>query len=143
MMSPARSDNLLLGDALMRPSSIVEAHEFGDQASEVRLLEFEHVLEQLTTEGADARAAKAFMFGAQGADRTTNAPVPSKVRTKQRPNFASRSQTSTSGALSKVAFLACCAHQWSVGVYVTAARMTFRRLRSRKKRTNTCRNRAS
>ncbi len=53
MMSPARSDNLLLGDALMRPSSIVEAHEFGDQASEVRLLEFEHVLEQLTTEGAD------------------------------------------------------------------------------------------
>ena len=46
-------DRLLLVNALMRPNSNVEAHEFGDQASEVRLVEYEHVVEQLTTEGAD------------------------------------------------------------------------------------------
>jgi hypothetical protein len=46
-------NRLLLVNALMRPNSIVEAHEFGDQASEVRLVEYEHVVEQLTTEGAD------------------------------------------------------------------------------------------
>ncbi len=40
-------NRLLLVNALMRPNSIVEAHEFGDQASQVRLVEYEHVVEQL------------------------------------------------------------------------------------------------
>src|SRR5882724_11740716 len=42
-----------------------------------------------------------------------------------------------------VAFLACCPHHSSVGAYVTAAWRIVRRRRSRKKSTNTSRNRMS
>jgi len=89
------------------------------------------------------RSAKAFMSGARTAVRTTRTPDDVSTPAKRAPSFVSWSQTSTSGAPSMVAFRACCAHHSSVGAYVTAAWMIFRRRMSRKKSTKTSRNRTS
>src|SRR6267378_6074510 len=83
------------------------------------------------------------MSGARTAVRTTRAPDDLNTSAKRAPSFVSWSQTSTSGAPSMVAFLACCAHHPAVGPYVTAAWMILRRRGSRKKSTKTSRNRMS
>ena len=44
---------LLLVDALMRASCVVEADKLGDQCSQVRLVEDEHMVEQLSSERPD------------------------------------------------------------------------------------------
>src|SRR5882724_6427022 len=89
------------------------------------------------------RSAKAFRSGARIAVRTTRTPDDLNTSAKREPSFVSWSQTTTCGAASIVAFLACCAHHPSVGAYVTAAWRIVRRRRSRKKSTNTSRNRMS
>src|SRR5467141_518966 len=89
------------------------------------------------------RSAKAFMSGARIAVRTTRTPDDLNTPAKRDPSFVSWSQMTTCGASSMVAFLACCAHHSSVGAYVTAAWRIVRRRRSRKKSTNTSRNRMS
>ena len=100
-----------------RARLVVEARELDDETAKVRLVEDEHVVEQLTPQGAPKRSANAFMSGARIAVRTTRVSTAASVRTKLAPNFESRSQTSTCGASpSKVALRACCAHQGSVGV---------------------------
>src|SRR6267143_713639 len=81
------------------------------------------------------RSAKAFMFGVRTAVRTTLVPTASNRLANRAPSLASRSTTSTSGWMSKVAFRACCAHQSSDGARVTAACMILRLFRSRKNRT--------
>ena len=60
------------------------------------------------------------MSGAAAAIRTTRVPDEASTRAKRAPSFASRSQTTTPGAASRVAFRACCAHHSSLGAYVTA-----------------------
>src|SRR5882724_731147 len=89
------------------------------------------------------RSAKAFMSGARIAVRTTRTPDDLNTPAKRAPSFVSWSQMTTCGASSMVLFLACCAHHSSVGAYVTAAWRIVRRRRSRKKSTNTSRNRMS
>jgi len=110
---------------LVRTRLLVEAHELGDEASEVVLAEEEDVVEQLPAQG------------------TTRAPDDARTRVKRAPSFASRSQTNTAGTASRVAFGACRAHHSSLGAYVTAAWTIVRRPRSRKKSTKTSRNRTS
>ena len=44
---------LLLVHALMRAGGVVETHEFRDQLSQVRLVEDEHMIEQLSSERPD------------------------------------------------------------------------------------------
>src|SRR5438067_6876524 len=89
------------------------------------------------------RSANAFMSGARIAVRTTRIPDDLNTSANRAPSFVSWSQTTTCGTRSMVAFLACCAHHSSVGAYVTAAWRIVRRRRSRKKSTNTSRNRMS
>src|SRR3989454_5182837 len=76
------------------------------------------------------------MSGARIAVRTTRTPDDLNTPAKRAPSFVSWSQMTTCGALSMVAFLACCAQHSSVGAYVTAAWRIVRRRRSRKKSTN-------
>src|SRR5205807_7792182 len=61
------------------------------------------------------------MFGVRTAVRTTLVPTAPNRLANRAPSLASRSTTSTSGWMSKVAFRARCAHQSSDGARVTAA----------------------
>ena len=111
-----------LSEALVRACLIVEMHERGDEAPQVLLGEDKNVIEEFASQRADDRSAKAFMSGAWIAVRTTCVSTVAKTPVNLAPNFASLSQTSTCGAVpSNVALRACCAHQASVGAYVTAA----------------------
>src|SRR5438270_2316866 len=67
------------------------------------------------------RSAKAVMFGVRTAVRATLVPTAPNRLANRAPSLASRSTTSTSGWMSKVAFRARCAHQSSDGARVTAA----------------------
>jgi hypothetical protein len=114
-------NRLPLRERLVWPRLVVEVHELGDEAAEVGLAQEEDMVEQSRRRVPANRSADAFMSGAPGAIRTTRAPDDARTRVKRAPSFASWSQTTTAGAVSMVAFRACCAHHASLGAYVTAA----------------------
>src|SRR6267143_712237 len=136
-------NGLLVRESLVRASLVVETHVLGNDASKVFLAEDEDVIEQLSSERAGQALSEGIHVRRAYRGRTTRAPDDLNTSAKRALSFVSWSQTSTSGAPSMVAFLACCAHHPAVGPYVTAAWMILRRRRSRKKSTKTSRNRMS
>src|SRR5438093_9622343 len=85
-------NRLLLRESLVRTRLVVEAHELGDEASEVVLAEEEDVVEQLPAQGAREPFGERVHVRCLGAIRTTRAPDDARTRVKRAPSFASRSQ---------------------------------------------------
>ncbi len=98
---------MLLLEGLVWARLVVEAREFGDEASQVCVTVDDNVGEKV----ASQRAGEAFSEGVhvrrvdRGATRVSTA---AKARAKPAPNFESRSQNSTCGPVpSKVALRGC------------------------------------
>src|SRR6266850_22345 len=136
-------NRLLVTEGLVRTRFVVKADVLGDDAAEVISLRMRTWSSSSRRSVPAKRSAKAFMSGARIAVRATRTPDDLNTPAKRAPSFVSRSQMTTCGASSMVLFLACCARHSSVGAYVTAAWRIVRRRRSRKKSTNTSRNRMS
>src|SRR5882762_140914 len=136
-------NRLLVPEGLVRTRFVVVADVLGDDAPEVILTEDEDVVEHLSPECADEGLSKGIhVRRTYRRSHDAHARRPSTPGNRE-PSFVSWSQTTTCGTRSMVAFLACCAHHSSVGAEVTAAWRIVRRRRSRKKSTNTSRNRMS
>src|SRR5882672_1250205 len=136
-------NRLLVPEGLVRTRFVVVADVLGDDAPEVILTEDEDVVEHLSPECADEALSKGIhvrrAYRRAHDAHARRLEYGSGARAELRVVVAD----DNCGTRSMVAFLACCAHHSSVGAYVTAAWRIVRRRRSRKKSTNTSRNRMS
>ena len=116
-------NRLLLGESLVRPGFVVEAHERVRGA--LRRNPSSGAPRPRADRGRTASAASRdrIRSGAPTAVRTMRVPTDTKTRRKRAPSFASRSETSTCGAPLMTALRACCAHHSSVGPAVRHRRV--------------------
>jgi hypothetical protein len=131
---------LLLVNALMRAGRVVEADKLGDQSSQVRLVEDEHMVEQLSSERPDEAFREGVHVGRPWCRPRNGRSSPLEGPDEPLREFA---VPIADEQLGRSALRACCAHQSLVGAQVTAACITCRRRRSIKKSTKIWRKRTS